>query len=478
MKKHLITLLAAIVLLGGLLGIYFVMQNKPEEEEPEPLATNELNYILERDRSEVTEITVENEKGTITFTPCEKNEDNASQNWEIPKYKDLKLLNSTVDSMLSPAYYLTAAETLVEQTDNPAEYGLDKPLAKATTGYTDGSESILRVGSFTPAGDYYYACVEGDPAVYLIYSTTGRRLMNSYNEIIDKSFTGIDYSIMTYFYGYERDVQEVEVSFDGKESEKKKSLEKYGGIPLTLKKPFEGADFYDANFQTNVLEKFTATSFNELEELHCDDLKKYGLDDPELIIIFEDIDNRLELYVGDSDGEGNVYVTSADSPHVFKMSSSEFDGFRAMDVFKFTSRFVALINIDRVDEIKIESSERSHEIIMNREYSTNDEGEEENEIYPTIDGKEVVAKSFRSTLYQSIIGLSHDAEIEDFNDSGKKEAIKITYVLNDGDDVVCRYYDYNDNFYAVKKDDDPARFAVNKMSMRLMFNSLDGLLSE
>lgn len=491
MKRQLTTIIVSVVLVAALTLTYFIVQNKRASDElanaEDPTLTSteaEPIVLIDKSKSDIEKVVIENEKGVMTFIPKVKTDENDTEDWVLTEYPELPLTNYSVSSIMTSFYYLSPSEKLVDNADNPSEFGFDSP-AVATATYNDGSTEKILVGNKTPTGDFYYIMREGDPAVYLLIETYGDRFYSGYNEIAKKSMDQINLSTLYYVYVSEKDNTELELVYSGNKEEFVEEIETAGSAFIDMTKPYDDKTSYPSYFTEHINTTFTNYSLGDLVEVNCTDLSKYGLDDPELTIILEDTDLRLHLLVGDyapaenesTAGTEFVYVCYGDTNNVFLMSARYLEAFRNLNPLKYVERFVILPNITTVNEIKITSDEfgRSNHILLNHEAEQPDI--ENDVIHPTVDGKEVDESSFR-TYYRTLIGLSIDTEIKDYTIT-EKPLVEVTYVYNtSSNDSVVRFYPYNDNFYAVQVDDQPVKFLVNKQSMKTMYNYLDGLFTE
>lgn len=476
MKKNTVSLLLAIVVLGCLLGVYFYLQNNESSNPPEAEPTAEAEqyfYLVERSKDELVSFSLTGPNGTFNFLQ-KLNEEDGSSSWYIEEYSDAAFAAYAISGLATSAYTLSTDTKLMdEKPENLGDYGLENPRVTLTSKFSDGSESNVYVGNIVPTGDYYYAMRDDDPALYLIYKYTGDRFFYGLEDFLDLSLTKISTETLTYAYIHEKDKPEILLDYMGTEEEKNNELTNYGAIVLTMFKPYEGREVYVTNLSEFILKGIDEIFVSELIEYEAEDFNQYGLDDPGLEILLKDAaGGELHIYVGDDTGNGTNYCRLADSNMVFTVTGDTFKNFYDVNVFSFTERFVALVNIVNVSDIEIRSEEASFDISLTH---TKDE-EDYDVIIPVVDGQEVQELAFK-TYYQSLIGLSYDTEIPVFTPDGEPD-ITITYYLNDGQEpVVAKYYRYNSNFYAVKKGDFDIQFVVSKQSMDIMLNNKVKLLA-
>jgi hypothetical protein len=91
--------------------------------------------------------------------------------WKVTAPFNAPADTSAVESMLTSLEKLEADEVVVEQTANPAEFGLDKP-SRTVTAIVEGAPAPLKVefGAKSPDGSSVYARAAASPKVYLIPS--------------------------------------------------------------------------------------------------------------------------------------------------------------------------------------------------------------------------------------------------------------------------------------------------------------------
>jgi len=495
--KRIISFSIAVVLFCGLLGVYFLLQNKEPEIEPEdapPLSSSV--YIIEKKQEDVVEAFFDSPDKHFRFTsvrtPKEKDPESFEISWDLTGYDNTKFQSSRINDMMRLVYSLNSPEMVLDKVSDLSEYGLDEPKATAKAVYSDGSENTLIVGNMTPAEDYYYVMLEGDPALYLLYKITGDRFFYGLDDLVDKTIPFLESEYLEYIYIRERGKAEIEFDFDGTEEEKEDEREKYGAIMIKMIKPYPGRDLYFTNFQMNVLENLSLVNFNELIDMRTDeeelDLSKYGLDDPSLEIRITDQFTDFHLILGDeADEDGaTIYVMQYGSEMVFTANKSHFNHLFGLNVNSFIEKFVAIVNIGDVEFMEIKTNSNTYSISLNHEfiYHTPEPGEEPaptripaDNISPTInDSPELQDLAFK-TFYQQVIGITYDTEIPVFTPENEPDVV-ITYKqFDDKPDIITRYYMYNDAFYAVQRDENPIMFVCSKDYVDRVFTFMEELLA-
>jgi outer membrane biosynthesis protein TonB len=556
--KRVISLAIGIVLVASLAGGYIYLQNKPAEEVEESEEPSETVTLIDKKAWDVESVSVSLKNGettvlfpvadptatptptitpnpkptstptpdpsstptptidpaaTATPTPTPTSSPTPVINFVIKDNEYETIDTYSVNEMAKLGYALGSAEKVVDN-GNPADYGLDDPAATITCRLKDGSSLILRVGMQSPAKDYYYVMLEGDPAVYMISATTGDRAFKTAGQLLDKSIPTIAAESIEYIYIAQKGKKPIEFDYPGTDEEKQADLDTYGAIELFMATPYEGWTLYTNNFKTNVLDKISGWAIGDNVEPNPTDYARYGLQEPELEIWMKDSASEVRLLVGSDADADNKYVKLYDKLAVYKMSKNYLTPLYDINIFGFTQRFIVLPNIDTVDRIQINDDAVKYDLLLNRRFEpvtptpsptptstpTPDPASPEQPsaeptptpdpnatplptptpktvIAPTVDGQTVQDEAFKN-FYQLVIGLSYDTSLpEPFSKSGAPE-VTVIYTLNTGDpNINVNFYTYNKDFYAVELNGGEIEFVVAKQYVNKMLSSVPDLLA-
>lgn len=480
-KKNLITLVAAVVVVGALVGLYLWQNQRRQQAEaeatPSPTPAASIT-LIDRAESDIASVafTANGKSFTLAATYGEAEE----ATWQLVGDPEIAINQTTAKDMVRGLYYLSVVEKLFDQVDNPADYGIGPDAATAVATYTDGSHATVRVGKMTPARDRYYMMLEGDPALYLFYSYYGDRYYNDVGALIDRTLPTITSESIQYIYLKERGKAPIEFGFFGTDQEKQDMYEQFGMIYVTMLQPYPGRELYYSNFEQSVMTDFMNMQIGDMVALRPDDLSIYGLDDPSLELWINDLESEIHLLFGEQTGDGKIYCKFYDRPQVFLTDYEYVKRMYNINVFTFIEKFVALVNIVECNGIDIEvpgNPERNYHVTLDHIVLPPEEDEEEGEaiINPYINGQLVQELAFK-TFYQRLIAISYDTEIEAY--APESEPIfTVTFHLIDKDPVVLRYYTFDNNFYAVQRDDNPIQFVSSRQNSEIMFQAMVDLLA-
>lgn len=475
--------MAAIVLLGGLAGFYVWQSGRQrvadaeaaEAAEAESASASTTVTLINRDESDVISVVFTADGHSFTLKRQAAVEEDEEDQWFLVEHPEIELNQTSAKDMVRGLTYLSVADTVLAETDNPAEYGITEGGATAVATYADGGTATVRIGKMTPAKDRYYMMLDGDPAVYLLLTYYGNRYYNDVDALLDTTLATIDANSIEYVLIAAKDRPVIEFGFDGTEEERTAMYEQYGMVSVTMMQPYPGRELYYSSFETNVLTAYNEFTIGDLVALKPDDLSIYGLDEPSLEVRFTDAEGDNHLLFGDTldDGE-HIYCMIVGKPHVFLADYAYVEALYNINVFTFIEKFIALINIQDCVGIDIEwpgNPDRSHRMEIGHELDE----DEYDVVVPFVDGLPVQELAFK-TVYRYLIGLSYDTEVETFTPDSPP-VFSITYHLADGESTTIHFYTYNSNFYAVQRDDNPIQFVTNKQATELVLDSVPDLLA-
>lgn len=470
-----------VVLFGLLVGSYFYLANRPEEQE-EP--KNEKITILDFDKNDIVKIELKSVNGELTFHKVEKEVEEekdgekqkvAKSMWEVEYPHEIELRQTEVDDIAYTFASLRAERIIEEETpEDLSSYGLKEPQAVGKATLNDGSEKILYLGDKTPSGSTYYLMVEGDPRVYEVWMNHGENLLSTLSDVRDKNLPKVDTQGITYFMVDKKDGRPIEIKANDEQSEDDALI----GLGLwQMSKPYNEPMGVDSQAFQEMMDNITSFSIEEFIADGVEDLAKYGLDEPSMEIILKDKANTLHLLFGDEYDENMIYFKTPDSNSVYGMAKSHLDDIVSVKPFELVEKFAYIVNIDNVDKVIVEGRGKTYTLTLERETKESENEDEEDEVITTykVNGKEVEEKPFKKT-YQSIIGILVDAESS--KDLEENPEVKTTFFLNKGPDreVHINYVHYDNDFYAVFRGG-KAEFIVNKGIVHSMLDDIEALLS-
>lgn len=161
-----------LVVLGAVVLVLTLTAPKDEGKNPEKTtaATEDPALILKPENmGEIKSIYVENSQGSYTVNISKKDGEKV---YSLKDMEDLDdgVLNSSLFSTLEKNLTDMTARSVVEENSTDLEqYGLDKPQAKATVTYENGTFTVL-VGNTVTSGSANYLMIDGKNTVYSYYT--------------------------------------------------------------------------------------------------------------------------------------------------------------------------------------------------------------------------------------------------------------------------------------------------------------------
>ncbi len=152
-----------LVVVALLTGAYLFVNNK-KKDDTSSSGGSDVIKIFDLDTAEMAEMTVENQDEKLAFVRDivkEKKEDGEEVErrvWKIKYPEDIKINESSVNSIAINFSSLMAEKVIEENASDFGIYGLDKPTVVSVK-MNDGSVHTLEIGNMTPTKNAYYARV-------------------------------------------------------------------------------------------------------------------------------------------------------------------------------------------------------------------------------------------------------------------------------------------------------------------------------
>jgi hypothetical protein len=291
-----IALLVVLIGLGGY--IYFVTNKRtPGDSGPKK---EQVFAGVEADKIE--ELKIKSEKGDVTS--LKKNGDK----WEIVSPQPLPASESDLIGLTSALGQMEVVRVVDENPTDLKEYGLEQPRIEVDFKSRDGKPSgRIAFGDKTATGGNMYAKRNDDKRVFLVADFQDSSLNKSTFDLRDKTLIKI-----------ERDkVDSVTIDSGGKSVVLAKE-----GSDWKLTRPVAArADFSAVDGLVGRIESAQMKSV-ESSEVAPADLKKYGLDKPDVTVTLGQGSARAVLAFGGKSGEDAVYARDLSKPAVATVDNS------------------------------------------------------------------------------------------------------------------------------------------------------------
>lgn len=492
MKNKNITIVLGLVILFSLIGIYYFYSNKEEKVvNQNNKEIEQQEYILNNKFPEdIKSITISSASGNMEYI---KTDINGNQTiWTIKDFEDIELNQQSIENIVLNSASIISDKMITENVENSSEYGLNPPQIILELLYYDGIKTRFLIGNKTPDKNYYYIMPENEKKVYIIDSIQCSLFETNLNDLIDKEIPKIDDMNINYINIIQEGKDEIEIKQlqnDNKENDS--SIKK-----LTMTKPFNNISVYLSSLQHFILSGISEIELKDLIELFPKDLKRYGLDNPNLELKIKDNNNILDLKVGEKIDDNTFYCMINNRPHIFSIEKHYITPFietNVMDyiernIYKFDIKDIESINLSSKDEnikLEIKSSENgisaeqfekfeNETWILKSLMSQTENIENTDNLTVFANGKEIDAESFKN-FFSMINSLSFDNISKTEKPSGEPKVI-FTFNLKNGEEKIIKYYNYNENFYITEQNQNIS-FIINTQAVDNIFDAAKDFIS-
>jgi hypothetical protein len=312
--------------------IYFVTWKRTGED-----STTKRDAVftgVETDKIEG--LTIKSAAGTVTTLKKDANK------WQIVAPVTAPAADSEVMSLTSALGQLEIVRVIDEKPGDLKEYGLAAPRIEVEFKSAEGKPSgRLFIGDKTPTGAGLYARRNDEPRVFLIADYQETSLNKSTFDLRDKSIIKV-----------ERDnIDGVEVNLSGRPI-----LFAKEGTEWKLTRPLEArADFSSVDGLVGRVESAQMKSI-VTEQATPEELKKYGLEKPDVTVTVNQGSARAVLALGGAAGE-DVYARDLSKPMVVTVDKSladdlkkGADDYRRKEAFEFRAFNATRADFTRGDQ--------------------------------------------------------------------------------------------------------------------------------
>ncbi len=445
-------LLVAAGILVLLVGTYFIVKAIPKPQKGPKTTSIKVASVSQAD---VTKVEIKN--GTDTLV-VERKGDKFEPVLPYP----MKIDSSAVQRILYNVTSVFAQRVVEQKVSDPkalAKYGLESPQDTTTVFQKSGSPIVYKIGSQTPGKDGYYFQKAGDPQVYTLDTYSAHSMMLSLTDLRDHSLPSIDAKKLTYLMidnGKQRIV--IRTTPPGFKTEEATFSN------LVMTSPYPGIHAVATDKLGNILKGLPNFTIDKFVSDHPTNLSEYGLDPAEQHLVIKDDKNTLDLLIGKTAPGGTHYAKLADAPTVFTIDANL--DFMNTTAFDLVDKFALIVNIDKVDSMKIVTPKKTFTAVLTRTGT----GDKKKTSY-TFDGKDVNEKYFKN-FYQKAIAILYDAE----NPAPKpgKTEVSFSFTLNTAGHPTLSvdFVPFNQNFYQIYRNG-KSEFVVTRSQVENVIQAAD-----
>ncbi|MCC7010838.1 MAG: DUF4340 domain-containing protein [Acidobacteria bacterium] len=320
-SRSLLVLLVVALGLGAY--IYFV---ESKRDTTDPSLKRDKVFALEPGK--IDEVEIHAASGEITT--LKKNGDD----WQMAAPVSTAADAGTVSSLVSSLETLEKQKTLEEHPSSVTPFGLQPARITVTFRVAgDSSPRRLLIGNKTPTGADLYAQVEGSPAVFLISAYLEDTFSRSTFDLRDKSVLKFSRDAV--------DTIRLEPAAGPAVTLARKGTDWRVSQPVDVRADFLAVDAILNRVSQGQMKAIVA---GDAAPPSAADLKKFGLDRPQLVATFGAGSNKAALAIGANQDGGSVYARDLSRPLVFTVDASVLTDMkktpadlRVKDVFEFKS---------------------------------------------------------------------------------------------------------------------------------------------
>ncbi len=458
-RRNLIILLAATVLLGGLLWLVTGLDDgNGEDDAAHTSQTSDSDHsrqsgtLIDAEQDDLQSIVFTNQNAKYTAYIDEDKGEVA--------FKELKGF-SVNSAFMEYVWYGVAQMTyndIITTTDadgyNAEVYGFDKPSLTVTAVFSGGRKYEFIAGGNVPGAedDVYYTLLKGDNHVYACTIDVPFFMGDSYylNDDVFYSYdSGIESSDITI-----GDITLSGKAFDGefvmkvnKESDLSSPMYGYDYVvtsPINwpVKKSSSSMLVYDLTYMmADDVVKLNPTKAQ---------LKSYGLNEPSLTVDFVRNGKKCVMYCSQPD-KNTMYVMLKGGKIVYMLQSDSLSILHDLSPENLYSLNAVSISVETISGIKISSPDMSVRLDVSRKKNEN-AMQESDVIY--IYSSKANGKDIKYSLYTNFVKQLNNSVIQHWNvkaPGGKADVtISVEYFdsYNRAADTI-KFYKYSDREYAV-----------------------------
>jgi hypothetical protein len=468
--KHvrLFTLLFALVLLGGSVGLYYYLSQTSTEEVPENVNTGGTVASYEDTEVQHVQITLRSGESWGMTLQDDGTYLMDGEDWTVDSdaADDLLLVTATI------SYEDVLTEDPTEYQDDLSEFGLDNPTVIASVTYTDGNAVTLRVGDASGDTDesWYYMTIDGDDRLLTIASGTVTELSREkalMHSVTQPTLHKARMDDITFADGNGNTILHWTLQGEITDSDASSSWQMV--YPYTYPTDEESM----TNLRTNLSNLHLGAFVGEATE---ENLTTYGFDEPRFILTIHQAagttnttdddgavtqtdwpESTFTLTVGGEKNDnvdyvlvdGNIYITSHFTLNVF-MSAETLGTISRYPVLTAVGNLQSLTIADENGET-VYTITREARVTENNELETDSDGNTVYDVTCTQNGTEISYDTFEAA-YLRMETAKVTGKLPDGWSSTEDARVTMTFVSSQGQTHVIRLIPYDALHDAVELD--------------------------
>ena len=443
-----ILLAAAIVLLAGSVAAAVLLSRKPEEI---PKEESHWGMLIDRQAEELVSVTVQQrgkEPWTLVRTVNGNLMPENDEGWTVAEQQDA-LLQESVTQL---RYEEILTEDPAVYRDDPESFGLAEPLITVTARYTDGTVTVLHIGSDTGLEDgWHYMTAEGDDRLYAVSSAVAEDLDVEYAVLRPVPKPEIYAALLDTMTVSDGEKALCEWRLQGQVTDR--DAESNWAVTVPFRYPADGEAIQNLKKSAENLRLgvYTAPATPE-------NMERYGFENPQRILVFHmaagstgtvgetgvyDVQDHEEstvtFSIGNAADELACYVLFGDE--IYTVSTFTLSAFTEAVPMNTVAHYPVLTPLDSLESLTVEENGTVREYILSEKEKT-EEGEEQTRKC-LLDGQEIPWESFEAA-YDRLLTVTFSGTLPEnaqWNEAYKKYTFRTlsggthTVTLSDWDGI-------------------------------------------
>lgn len=415
--KRLIAGSLAVVILGG---IYAGVTHLPEQEDTGRQSVS----LVSMDTSDLSQVHVMigDEEYTIQCSHTDDKTTCSMAGTDAADYSE-SLLQEMTEQACS-----ISGQLIAENCETLEDYGLSDEDSTGTVEITDTDEktTVLTLGTSNDVLGGTYCRVGNGNTVYLLDSSTAEALTQEQSYYRNLTVLGSYYSLSSELQSLRIDAMAdgTTVAIQARDTTDMDDTVADNYSEFVFTQPVS-CDADDNTLSTGVLSDLQdALTAQAIVEDNPADLGKYGLEQPTARLHITTSSLDAMVLVGDTDGDGGIYLMKEGDSTVFLSSASSF-GFLKEDWNDWRSTNLMPCALGELSSITVKQGDTTHTVAIT--HTEDDDGETEDTA--TLDGADMTDDALQQ-LYLAVSSVNFIRLVEEPED--KQPEVTVTLTMTDG----------------------------------------------
>lgn len=410
----------AVLLVGTVLVLRHVL---PEKDDTSNTDENKDGIkILDLNGTSADRMEIKNTNDSYAFVK------KVEKTYYIEGKENLPVTKSTILAALTQFGTLYADTKVESGVTDFEQYGLNDPVSTVT--WKKGNDThYIELGTIAPSGGYYMR-VDGGDTVYTYNSTNAKYFlsprMDYYDTTVFEFDEEQDASYINRFRIKKKGGDDIEIILQDLTDDSLESA-------YLITKPIVHNFSVEKSSQLTTLMKSLTSCTVYDDDTSPQNLAKYGLDDPEYIFSFTNVQKVNTAYFGKLSDEGYYYMYADDCDFIYIVDKDTIN-ILTHDIAYYCEAMSYTRSYDTIDRLTITGGGKKYEIDITGTSKDND-------LKAYINNKYVEYDRF-ADLYAHIISI----EIKEVGEKKRDDDLLVTIEIDllDGGKDVLKYYKQDD----------------------------------